>query len=98
MGYMVAVQIHAGIDYFVNIASALLAVYMLLTWIARPNSPAYRFVSRLVQPLLAPFRPLSQFLIRNGFLVDLTALFAILALQVLARLAWELLLWATGSR
>ena len=81
--------IYQGVSYFINIVSGLIFVYCVLSWITRPDSSIFRFVSRLVQPLLEPFRPLGNKLIEKGFRVDLTPWLAMIALQILQRV----LLW-----
>ena len=81
--------IYQGVSYFTRIVSALIFIYCILSWVTRPDSPVFRFVSRLVQPLLEPFRPLGNKLIEKGFRVDLTPWLAMIALQILQRV----LLW-----
>ena len=83
-------NILTGVSYFCNIISALLFIYCLMTWIVRPNSPAYTFVHRIVEPFLAPFRPLSMRLMQKGFMIDITPLLAILALRVIQSLLWNI--------
>lgn len=88
----VAWAIYQGVSYFTRIVSALVLLYCVLSWVARPDSAPFRLISRLVQPLLEPFRPLGNKLIEWGFRIDLTPWLAIAALELLQRLLYELLL------
>ena len=45
-----------------------------------------------MQPLLEPFRPLGNKLIEKGFRVDLTPWLAMIALQILQRILYEILI------
>ena len=59
-----------------------------MTWFVRPNTPAYNFVQRLVEPFIAPFRPLALRLMEKGLMVDISVFLAILAIRVIERLLW----------
>lgn len=84
--------VYRGVSYFANIVSGLIFAYCILSWVMRPNSPIFRFVSRIVQPLLEPFRPLGEKLIEWGFRIDLTPWLAMIALQALLRILYVILI------
>ena len=86
MQYEVAIRVYQGISWFIRALQLALMVYVVLSWIARPYSKVYIFVRNLVSPLLAPFRPLGRKLMEKGLMVDLSVLFAWLALTVVQRL------------
>ena len=86
----VVFQILTGIDYFINIVSLLLFIYCLMTWFVRPNSSLYIFVHRLVEPFVAPFRPLALRLMEKGLMIDISVFLAIIALRVIRSLLWNI--------
>ena len=86
----VIIKILTGVSYFCNIITALLVVYCLMTWFVRPNSPVYVFVHRLVEPFVAPVRPLALRLMEKGLMVDISVFLAIIAVRVVQSLLWNL--------
>ncbi len=91
MSYPVLIQTVRGIHYFLYILEIALFLYVIMSWIVRPYNRFYVFLRNLVSPLLAPFRPLSRKLIERGFMVDLSVLFALIALRLLDSLLPRLL-------
>lgn len=84
--------IYQGVSYFARIVSVLIFIYCILSWVTRPDSPVFRLISRLVQPLIEPFRPIGNKLIEWGFRIDLTPWVAMIALQILQRIVYEILI------
>lgn len=84
--------IYQGVANFVRIVSGLIFLYCLLSWFMRPDSKLFRVISRVVQPILEPFRPLGNKLIQLGFRVDLTPWVAIVVLELLVRVLYFLLI------
>ncbi len=78
----VILQIYTGINYFLNIVSGILLVYCLMTWFVRPNSQIYVFMRRLVEPIVAPFRPLAMRLMEKGLMIDISVLLAIFGVRI----------------
>ncbi|MEO7243097.1 MAG: YggT family protein [Variovorax sp.] len=70
--------------------TALLILYAILSWIPSPSSLLQELVGRLAEPLV---RPLRRFVPLIGG-VDLSALLAIVLLQVGAIVLGNLMLWA----
>lgn len=79
----VAMQIYTGINYFLDIISVILVVYCFMTWFVRPNSPAYVFIHRIVEPIVAPFRPLALRLMEKGLMLDVSVLLAIIGVRII---------------
>ncbi len=86
MSYQVVYQIVRGVYYFLYILEIAVFVYALMSWFVKPYNRFYVFLRNLVSPILAPFRPLSRKLMERGFMLDLSVLFAILALRLLQSL------------
>ena len=93
MRYQIAYQIYNGINIFLNIASWALFIYCLMTWFVRPNSPIYIFAARFVEPIVAPFRPLSRRLMEKGVMLDTSVILAILGIRVVSWLVGRLFMW-----
>ncbi len=85
-GYQIAYQIQSGINIFLNIVSWILAAYCLMTWFVRPGSSIYTFMQRLVEPIVAPFRPLARRLMERGLMLDVSVLLAIFGVRIITRL------------
>ena len=73
----------AGLYRFLSALQLLLVVYALMTWFVRPDNAVYRFLYRFLDPILTPFKRLSRYLIQRGLRIDLSVLFAIIALRIL---------------
>ena len=86
----IVLKILTGISYFCNIITALLVIYCLMTWFVRPDSPIYTFIHRLVEPFVAPFRPLALRLMEKGFMIDISVFLAIIAIRVVQSLLWNI--------
>ncbi len=93
MTYEVLWNIYRGVNIFVRIVTYLILAHCILSWIARPDNGLYRFVTQLVEPILTPFRPLGRWFINKGFRVDLTPIFAILALRLILNLLGRALIY-----
>jgi len=83
--------IYRGVSTFLSIISTLILVYCILSWITRPDSPIFRFVSRIVQPFIEPFRPIGRKLYDLGFRFDLSPWLAMVALRVLNEVIYWIL-------
>lgn len=85
-GYQIAYQIQYGINIFLNIVSWMLAIYCLMTWFVRPGSSMYTFMQRLIEPIVAPFRPLARRLMERGLMLDVSIVLAIFGVRILRNL------------
>ena len=89
MHYFILLKIYQGCDIFLRILQYVLLAYCVLSWFASPLNRLYALLSRITQPIVAPFRSLSNRLVRHGLRFDTSAIFALLALS----LARQLLIW-----
>jgi uncharacterized protein YggT (Ycf19 family) len=93
MQYYILIKVYQGIEIFLRILQYVLVAYCVLSWIASPINRLYVLLSRIAQPLLAPFRRLSSLLFQRGLRIDTSAIFAILALSVVQQLITWLFRW-----
>ena len=83
MDYMILYKVKQGFDIFLTILQLILVAYSIMSWITSPFNRLYMLLSRMVQPLIAPFRGIASALIRRGLRIDISVLLALLALQIL---------------
>jgi len=83
MQYYIIMQVREGVSIFLRLLEVALVAYCILSWVASPLNRTYVFLSRVAQPLVAPFRRIANALIRRGLRFDASALFAILALEII---------------
>jgi uncharacterized protein YggT (Ycf19 family) len=93
MNYYILLKVYQGCDIFLRILQYVLVAYCVMSWFASPVNRVYVLLSRLSQPLVGPFRPLSSRLIRRGLRFDISAIFAFLALYVVRQLLIWLFSW-----
>ncbi len=93
MRFEIAYSVYRGINIFLSIASWALFVYCLMTWFVRPNSPIYYYTSRFVEPIVAPFRPLSRRLMEKGVMLDTSVILAIIGIRIVSWLVDLLFRW-----
>lgn len=75
---------------FLRLVTAAIVIYCVLSWF-RPTFRAYDLLRNFIQPFLAPFRRLSEWVMRRfNAPLDFTCLFAVLGYQLLERLLWRL--------
>ena len=76
--------------------TSLIIITALLSWLVSPMSKVMQVLHSMTEPVVAPFRKLTQKLIpATGIPIDLSPLLAYLALQILisilSRVLWSLL-------
>ena len=86
MAYDIIYRIQMGVNIFLNIVSALLGIYCLMTWFVRLGSSMYAFMQKMVGPIVAPFRPLALRLMEHGLMLDISVLLAIFGVRIIGRL------------
>lgn len=91
MSFLIKYQLISGVDAFLNILSLLLVVYAVMTWFVRPNHPVYVFMARIADFVIAPFRPLSNWLIGKGLRVDTSVILALIGIRLLRTLLYRLI-------
>lgn len=86
-------NVYRGVDLVFSVASAVLVLYCVLSWIAGPNNPLFRVISTLAQPLIAPFRWIAARIMNRGLMFDIAPLLALFALNLIRRLLTQLLFY-----
>ena len=87
MGNIVWFQTVVGISRFLNVVSAILVIYALMTWFVRPDSPIYVFFARIADVLISPFRPIASWVIEKlGLRIDISVLLALLVIEIIQSL------------
>lgn len=78
------------IGWFIRLFDLLLIVYCLMSWFVSPVNRFRLLLSRLMDPLLEPFRKLQRQLLGNRLPIDLSPIIALFAIN-LAQSALSLL-------
>ena len=82
---------------FINVLHWAGLIYCILTWVA-PRSSARYWLERFISPLCAPFYRLSRYIsMRWGSPFDFTCLFALIALNLIQRLMWNVYYMLIGA-
>ncbi len=84
MGNIVMLQLISGVNSFLDILSAVLVIYALMTWFMRPDNPIYVFFARIADVLISPFRPIASWVIEKlGLRIDISVILALVCIQIL---------------
>jgi uncharacterized protein YggT (Ycf19 family) len=83
MHYFILMKIYQGCDIFLRVLQFVLVAYCLMSWVVSPVNRLFALLSRMAQPLIAPFRGIALALVRRGFRIDVSALLALVALEIL---------------
>lgn len=86
-------QLMYYVDIAMTLLTALIVLYSVLSWFARPTSSFYRFIYKLVDPFLSIFRPLAMRIMGRGFRINLTPFLAIICIQLVRALLGQLVYW-----
>jgi YggT family protein len=84
--YMVLVYFLRGIGWFLNILSWLIVINALLSWFMDPTHPIRSFLMRFVDPIVAPFRRITDRLNTSGLPIDFSPLLAYFAIMIVLQL------------
>lgn len=93
MHYFILQKVYLGCDIFLRVLQYVLVAYCVLSWFASPLNRLFALLSRISQPLVAPFRPLSNYLIRRGLRFETSAIFALVALSIARELLVRFFYW-----
>jgi len=91
MTYLIRYQLIHGVDTFLNVLSLILIIYALMTWFMRPDNPVYIFFARIADFVIAPFRPISGWLISKGLRIDVSVLLALLCIRMIRSLLYSVM-------
>jgi len=79
-----------AIDICLKILSYAIILYCILSWFI-PRGRVMDILGQFIAPIMAPFRGLSMWIMqRTGLPLDLSPVFAMLALNVIRNLIWRL--------
>ena len=84
------------IDNLLRLIYLLLIVYCIMGWLVNRENRFYQLLSLIFEPILKPFRYLQVKLLGNRLALDLSPIFAVIAISLCHRvLAWvfRLLRW-----
>jgi len=72
-----------GIIWFLNILSWGIIINALLSWFIDPMHPIRMWLTRFIEPVVAPFRHITDRLNTSGFPIDFSPLLAYIAIQII---------------
>ena len=88
---IVLYKVLEGVGWALTAAYYLIIIRAILSWFMRPDQPLYAMITRITEPMIAPFRPLAYRLTNGRLPLDLAPLFAFLAIRILQRLLYTLM-------
>lgn len=84
-------QIILSIIWFIRILSWGIIINSLLSWVLDPMHPIRTFLGRFIEPIVAPFRALTNKMNTSGLPVDFSPMLAYIALSIISSLLRSLL-------
>jgi YggT family protein len=69
--------------YLLQIFSWLIVIEALLSWVVDPFHPIMQFIRRFTEPILDPFRRLTERMPMANLPIDISPLLAIIVIQIL---------------
>ena len=76
-----------------NIATAVVLIYVIATWIVKPNTQIFNILSRIAEPIIQPFRPIAAKLTQKGVMLDLSPVLAVIGLSVIRWVLLTVISW-----
>jgi len=78
---------------FFDVLTAAILLFCIMSWFPTARrTRLFEFVSRFIEPMVAPFRGLSRWIMRKtGIPLDFSVWFALIGLRILERVAWNLI-------
>lgn len=80
-----------SIIWFLNILSWAIIINSLLSWVLDPTHPIKVILTRFVEPVVAPFRVLTDKLNTSGLPMDFSPLLAYIVLSIISSLLSSLI-------
>jgi len=84
--YWGIIYVLRGVRWFLNVLSWLIVINAFMSWFIDPTHPIRSFIMRVVEPVVRPFRRLTDRLNTSGFPIDFSPLFAYLAIMLLQQI------------
>jgi len=81
------------INSIFNIATAIVLIYVIATWIVKPNTQIFNILSRIAEPIIQPFRPIAAKLTQKGVMLDLSPVLAVIGLSVIRWVLMTIISW-----
>jgi len=78
--------------YVLQIFSWLIVIEALLSWLVDPMHPIMQFMRRFTEPILAPFRMLTERMPMANLPLDISPLLAIIVIQIVIAVLQNLLI------
>ena len=73
-----------AVQIFFDVVYYLILARIIMSWFLRtPKNPIYKFLGTVTEPILAPFRALSYKILGGKSMIDLSPIFAIMAMIAL---------------
>lgn len=69
--------------YLLQIFSWLIVIEALLSWVVDPMHPIMEFIRRFTEPILIPFRRLTERLPMADLPIDISPLLALIIIQII---------------
>jgi uncharacterized protein YggT (Ycf19 family) len=91
LAYRILYSVFQGIYYFLNIFSWLIIINSLLSWFMDPYHPIRSLIRQFVDPVVNPFRRITDRFISSGLPIDLAPLFAFFAINIVMTIIQRLL-------
>lgn len=79
-------QIVRSVIWFLNILSWAIIINSLLSWVLEPMHPVRSFLGRFIEPVVAPFRALTNKINTSGLPIDFSPLLAYITLSIITSL------------
>ena len=80
-----------SVYYFVRVLNMLILARVLMSWFVRDlSNPIARFIYQITEPILSPFRELLKKLGIGGSMLDFSPIVALLVIQFVASLIYNL--------
>jgi len=84
--YFILAYLLTGIIWFLRVLSVMIIINAFLSWFVDMNHPIREFVSRFVNPVVRPFRKLTDRLPSSHIPIDISPLLAYFAIMLIIQL------------
>lgn len=71
-----------GVIWFLNILSWAIIINALLSWVMDPMHPVRTWLIRFIEPIVSPFRRITDRLNTSGLPIDFSPLLAYISIQI----------------
>jgi uncharacterized protein YggT (Ycf19 family) len=89
----VFILLYRIINIIFNLATAIVLLYVVATWIVKPNSQILNILNRVAEPIIQPFRPIAAKLTQKGVMLDLSPVLAVIGLSIVRWVLLTVISW-----